>query len=391
LYNSGAGEIINKYPDDSPTIYKTAGDADTVYSFDNFSVVEGTVDGTLGYQLSEDGITWEYWNGAAWVVAGAANYNSAATVDANIPTFSPASNAIYVKTFLVSDGLQTVEIDEIQVTYTSNANPDIDAGTNKTTKDNTTIKPFSDCTFSDPDGTVDHAYYKVDGEVDIWTEIPQGAFGTLLEAVQDFDYTYNNLGDLTTRLKVEDNLGGENEDFLVVTVEKYTKTVNVKDILTGDDIINFAFNPGDGSGTAQQDSPFEWDWAYGSFDVTIEKDFFYVKQETIFVEDETELNIFLQASSFLNECVASVGLMTEGDRLSITAWLQQGGEVIDNPTSCTVELYDQNDDVKFTDTSSNPEVDGHFQFNKSPSELENEGVYHLEVTIIAGGCSYRCR
>lgn len=372
---------------DKPTIYKTAGDSGTIYEFNNFAVVDGVTEGSKGYQLSEDGITWYYWSGSAWVVAGALDYNLAAIVNININSFSTASDAIYVKTFFISDGFQREEIDEIQITYLPNANPLVDAGTNKEVFDNLFLSPFSDATFSDPDGTVDFARYKIDGEVDVWTNIPKGGYGTLLEAVQALSYQFVNSGDLTARLQVEDNIGATSEDTLTVTVKKYTKIVNVRDIVTNEHILNFDFNPGDSSGTAQQDSPFEWSWDYGSFDLTVEKAFFYLKQQGIMVTNEDELIIYMQASAFLNQCVASIGLLTEDDRLSVTAWLQQGGEVIETATFCSIVLYDQNDTIKYTDSIST-QTDGHFTFNRAPSELENEGVYHLDVQITAGGVDF---
>lgn len=384
-YNSSNGREDFIRFTDKPTIYKTAGDsAGTIYEFNNFAVIDGVTEGSKGYQLSEDGITWYYWS-AAWVVAGALDYNTAAVVDANINSFSAASDTIYVKTFFITDGFQREEIDEIQITYSPNANPLVDAGTNKEIFNNLFLFPFSDATFSDPDGTVDFARYKINGEVDIWTNIPQGGYSTLQEAVQALSYQFINSGVLTVRLQVEDNIGATTEDSLTVTVKKYTKIVNVRDIVTDEHILNFDFNPGDSSGTAQQDSPFVWSWDYGSFDLTIEKAFFYVKQQSIMVTNEDELIIYMQASAFLNQCVASFGLKTEGDELVVTTWLQQGGEVVDSPTFCTIYLYNESDTLVYTDTSDSPSGHGHFEFRKSPSELPNEGVYHLTVEITAGG------
>lgn len=741
-YNSNSGREDFIRFSNKPTIYKTAGDsAGTIYEFNNFAVIDGVTEGSKGYQLSEDGITWYYWSGAAWVVAGANDYNTAAVVNTNINSFSAASNAICVKIFLISNGFQREEIDEIQITYSPNANPLVDAGTNKQVFDNLYLSPFSDATFTDPDGcysedtevltengwkllkkvveekekikiatlnpvthlleyeypvnyfeydymgkmlhlkggsidclvthshnvylrkrdskkwefikakdikfgsieykkdcnwegkeqeyffipsithtvsnkyssqkksipdkqvkmddwlrffgiwlaegsvyytekcrskayrilksgkeaswaklfivsiaqnnkenrelirdwvkkagfnccengnkhsknivifnkqlvkylmpikgaknkyipnefkklskrqlwilfdsmmlgdghkgktwfystssrqlaydfeeialklgfvtnvsiwkgnyrinlskkqltpgirkrsewvnyvgkvyclevpnhlmyvrrngkavwsgnSVDLARYKIDGEIDIWTNIPQGGFGSLEEAVQAFSYQFNNSGVLTARLQVEDNIGATTEDSLTITVKKYTKTVNVRDVVTNEHILNFDFNSGDGSGTVQQDSPFTWSWDYGNFDTVIEKIFFYVKQQTIMVMDESAITIYMQASAFLNQCVASIGLLTEDDRLSVMTWLQQGGEAIETPTFCSVILYDQEDVAKYSDSTSIHDH-GHFNFSKIPSGLENEGVYHLEVVITAGGVDFK--
>lgn len=387
-YNSNNGRENFIRFSDKPTIYKTVPHTATISSYTNFLVTDGITEGSKGFQLSDDGgATWYYWNGSTWAVVGVLDYNTAAVINANFSSFSAVSNSIVTKTFLISNGVQDEEIDEIQITYAVNENPSVDAGSNKEVFDNLFLSPFSDCAFSDPDGTVDFARYKIDGEVDIWTNIPQGGYATLLEAVQAFQYQFINTGVITVRLQVEDNLGATNEDSLTVTVKKYAKIVNVKDVVTGDHIYFFVFDPGDGSSAIEVSSPFSYSWDYGNVDLIIEKDFFYRKEQTVFIENEDELTIYLQASAFLNQCIGTAGLLTEGDELSIMAWLQQGGELITSPTSCTVRLFDQNDSLQYTGTTTIHD-DGHFVFSQSPSGLPNEGVYHLEITIIAAGVSF---
>jgi len=59
--------------------------------------------GEIYYQLSDDkGKTWKYWNGSAWAVAGANNYNTAHAVDLNISKFPVSTGKIAFKVF-VSD------------------------------------------------------------------------------------------------------------------------------------------------------------------------------------------------------------------------------------------------------------------------------------------------
>jgi hypothetical protein len=293
LYNANAGQEIYKYSADNPGIYKTAGDSDVISSWNGFTVTEGTVEGSLRYQLSSDGVIWYYWNGA-WSVAGASDYNTEATVNSNISAFPTAPDKIYVKTFLISDGLQSVEIDLIEINYTSNQTPLVNAGTNKTCKDNQSISPFSDCSFSDVDGTVDFARYKVDGEVDVWTNIPQGGYATLLEATQAFTYAFNNTGTLTVRLQVEDNIGATADDNLTVTVTQYTRTVNIRHPVTNEHIAVIDFNPGDGSGFALQNSPFTYSWNYGTFNLIMQSEGFYSKVQSELVDTEADLDLTME-------------------------------------------------------------------------------------------------
>jgi len=266
-YNAGAGRETCTFYTDGPEIYKTAGDSDgPTKSWNNFQeTLGGGNQGTVAYQLSEQGTTWKYWDGGAWSVAGASNYNIASIVDANIGDFPTAQNAIFIKSFLISDGTQSVEIDELQATFTSNQSPLVDAGTNKNTFDNLSIFPFSDCSFSDPDGTVDKAEYKADGEIDIWTEIPQGGFGTLQEAVQAFPYQFLNPGVLNLQLRVTDDQLESSSDNLTVTVSRYAVTFNVKDAL-GNHLANVRFSPGDGTDWQDENSPFIWDYDYNAVD-----------------------------------------------------------------------------------------------------------------------------
>jgi hypothetical protein len=333
-WNGGAGtEKFPKWRTDSPTIYKTAGDYDaTLYDFTNFSETSSPAHaGTLAYQLSDDGINWKYWNGAAWVAAGASNYNSATTVNTNIGSFPAGAQKIYVQSFFISDGTQDVGLDLLQIGWTANAPPFVDAGTNKTCYDHESISPFSNCSFSDPDGTVDYARYKVDGEVDVWTNIPQGGYGTLLEAVQAFQYTFDNPGVVTVRLQVEDNIGATSEDSLTVTVNKYDVTFNVRDKDTGGHIANLTFNPGDGSGDQSVSSPFVWYYDWNASDRLISisaTGYFPILDVAVPTTVHTE-NFDMVTTSFFRGFVG-INWDRTNSKLIVNSWLESQGRVIDS-------------------------------------------------------------
>jgi hypothetical protein len=229
LYNAGDGtEAQTIYYTEDPSVYLTTGsDAPNIINWSNFVVTEGSSHvGILGFQLSNNGTNWFYWNGSSW--ASATNeYNIEATINTNISTFPTTLDKIYVKTFLISNGTQETEIDNISISFIDNTLPLIDAGVDIGIELNGYASPFANATFSDPDGTIVKAEYKIDGEVDVWTEIPQGSFGTLLEAVQAFNYQFKNLGSIIARLQVTDNDAGTNSDFLTVIVilPAYPETV----------------------------------------------------------------------------------------------------------------------------------------------------------------------
>lgn len=270
-YNSGNGsEII--YPEPPPWIFKTAGNPGATAGYTTFTeTLGGGNQGLARYQLSENGTLWKYWDGATWTPETAGQYNTSVTVNSNIGDFPTDPENVFVKSFLVSNGNQQVELDELAIGYLANQPPFVFAGADKTAKDNQTIFPFSDSTFSDPDGNVAAVHFKIDGEVDVWTEISQGAYGTLLEAVQAFGYAFDEPGAITARLQATDDGGppATSEDSLVVTVEKYTVTFNVR-TSDGDHLSGLAFNPGDGSGwRIDEVSPFTHDYDYSATDIRI--------------------------------------------------------------------------------------------------------------------------
>ena len=347
LWFSGAGKVLG-YFTDKPTIYKTAGDSGIIQAWTNFVVTQGVVEGSLAYQLSEDGAAWKYWDGGAWVAAGAFDYNAEATVNTNILIFSVAAQKIYVKSFLISDGTQRVEIDEIQIGYSTNQAPTVDAGTNKACNDNETIAPFSNCSFSDPDGTVDIARYKIDGEVDVWTEIPQGGYGTLLEAVQAFNYQFTNTGVITVQLQVEDNQGKTSDDSLTVTVSKYTVTFNVKDS-EGVHLKNISFDPDNGGGVQTKDSPFIWEYEYGTFYPTFFKVGYVGQEVDLNVTGSSQLvNVTLSETLSKSDIPEIAGAVWEEkliDHDNEGTFGEKVGNLIDVPDPPPVEL-DVTDEFK---------------------------------------------
>jgi hypothetical protein len=386
-YNSDTGRENFYYYTDSPTIYKTAGDSDVINAWSAFTVTEAIVEGSLRFQLSSDAVTWYYWDGAAWSVVGASDYNTEATVNTNIGAFPTAPNKIYVKTFFISDGTQRVEIDLIEITYTSNQNPLVNAGTNKACKDNQTISPFSDCTFSDPDGTVDFARYKVDGEVDVWTNIPQGGYATLLEAVQAFEYAFNNVGVLNVQLQVEDDEEAKSDDNLTVTVTQYTRIINIKDSATDEHLSAVEFNPGDGSGSTLINSPTTHSWNYSTVLLLMQATGYYSKAQSVLINTEADLDLTMEQISYIDEVKASVGWIVTTDTLVITTWLLRRGGTITTPTSCTISFKDE-DGNEVYGASSSSHVNGVFKFENNPSGLPDEGVYRLDASIVYGGVTY---
>jgi hypothetical protein len=117
---SGAGSIVT-YATESYDVYRTNGNSIPLGTvFCDFSASEGINNGSIKYQLSQDGSLWRHFDGTNWVSASYSQSNDESTINTNIFTY-PVSGSIYVRSFLISDGTQIVELDEIQLTYATGA------------------------------------------------------------------------------------------------------------------------------------------------------------------------------------------------------------------------------------------------------------------------------
>ncbi len=340
LYNSSAGRHLNKYAIDKPTIEPVdLLDPITVSSWDSFlETLGGANQGSIGYNLYKaDKVNKYYWDGSAWITGGSSsNYNAVATINTNIASFDIAPDKIGFIAYLISNGTQIVELDENQITYTINQVPLLNAGSDKSIQQIQTFAPFSDCSFSDPDGTIDHVYYDIEGSG--WTEISMGGYGSLLEAVQAFIYQFNNIGDIVCNLKVEDNIGLTSEDSLSVHVSHYTVTFNVKDS-RDNHLSNINFKPGDGTGYVIKNSPFIYDYEYNAsgWDVIIDKDGYGIQSQNVPAIDHTEnftLIALIDTSEFADDIKRLLGLNQENWRIFDTSY-----DSSYNLTSATIKIY----------------------------------------------------
>ncbi len=105
------------YPTNQPTVNPNASYLATgIERWNSFAETAQKNGGEIYYQLSDDdGVTWYYWNGATWSVAGSNNYNAASVVNTNISSFPTTTAKIMFKSFLNSDGTQQVKLDEVEV------------------------------------------------------------------------------------------------------------------------------------------------------------------------------------------------------------------------------------------------------------------------------------
>jgi len=120
-WNNGQGVEKGLYPTTKPTISNICGAVDSnLNEWTGFEeLLSPENEGQVRYQLSDNDLTWKYWNGIEWIVAGTYDYNDVETVNTHIPSFSTTSKYIYIKVFLISNGLQKVELDKLTINYST--------------------------------------------------------------------------------------------------------------------------------------------------------------------------------------------------------------------------------------------------------------------------------
>lgn len=118
-------KTVVSYATSSPTVVLNSSlDPAKPTTWDSFTETANKNGGEIYYQLSsDDGASWQYWDGTAWANAAAANYNTSTVVNAHIASFSTSTHKIKWKAFLSSDGTQQVSLSKISIGYTANTLP----------------------------------------------------------------------------------------------------------------------------------------------------------------------------------------------------------------------------------------------------------------------------
>ncbi|MFA6028047.1 MAG: DUF2341 domain-containing protein [Patescibacteria group bacterium] len=103
-----------------------AGTHPTYTNLLGISATTGTVEGSIGYNISDNGTDWYYHNGAAWtaVTSEPSQYNTIEQVNAYLINFPSeiGTGDFYFKAFLISDTTEEVELDSITLEYDATAN-----------------------------------------------------------------------------------------------------------------------------------------------------------------------------------------------------------------------------------------------------------------------------
>jgi hypothetical protein len=118
-YNSGSGTEEEGYDQNDPTIVPNTGFAFTtnLSAFTETATKGGSSE--IKYHCSsDDGTTWKYWTGAAWVVTDDSytQANTATDVNTNIGTLAASGTFTFRALLHSSDGIDNPELDKIDVT-----------------------------------------------------------------------------------------------------------------------------------------------------------------------------------------------------------------------------------------------------------------------------------
>ncbi len=84
---------------------------------------------------------------------------------------------------------------------------------------------------------------------------------------------------------------------------------------------------------------------------------------------------------------ANVGY--DGNTLTINAWLEHRGEVVDSPTGCAVTVHDDAGTELFDLGDESPDAQGVFKLTKTEPGLEAGKSYYAMVEIVSDGNTYR--
>lgn len=92
-----------------------------VWHWDDFTSSETANGGTVNYRLSsDDGATWQFWNGSAWAEStSTSESNTVSVIDANIASFPVTFDGILWQAIFNSNGSQRVTLNSVDLASTS--------------------------------------------------------------------------------------------------------------------------------------------------------------------------------------------------------------------------------------------------------------------------------
>ena len=114
-----AGAVETTMPSNGPSISPASGPSYTeLYGFEHET--GASHQGLLTYQVSNDGLSWYWWNGSSWTaVTDSSDSNDVSEINNNIAQFvtDVGTGNFYFRAYLLSDGIRAVELDSVELLY----------------------------------------------------------------------------------------------------------------------------------------------------------------------------------------------------------------------------------------------------------------------------------
>jgi len=249
-------------------------------------------------------------------------------------------------------------------------------------------------------GTVD-LYYSTDSPLyETWTKInstpiSDNGSGTV-EAITSYSWTVANAQSTLTKFRVKAasaNLADAYDDSdAVFTIKYYDVTWNVKSATTDDFLDKLFVIDTSGWAAADLTAPVEHSYPYGTYSTTWSRTDYLDKSQRNWTttSDDMTIEISMTESSLSPEyhVMSNFSYNASADQFLINSWVERGGLILSQPTSCTVHIYDSAGGPIQTLTATTYDQNGVFWQEWPTTNLDQNAMYFAKVDITYSGETY---
>lgn len=249
-------------------------------------------------------------------------------------------------------------------------------------------------------GTVD-LYYSTDSPLyETWTKINTTAIsdngsGTT-EAITSYSWTVANVQSTLTKFRVKAasaNLADAYDDSdEVFTIKYYDVTWNVKSATTDDFLDKLFVIDTSGWAAADLTAPVEHSYPYGTYSTTWSRTDYLDKSHRNWTttSDDMTIEISMTESSLSPEyhVMSNFSYNASEDQFLINSWVERGGIILSQPSSCVVHIYDAAGGPIQTLTATTYDQNGVFWQEWPTTGLDQNAMYFAKVDITYSGETY---
>gem|GEM_PF-1313359 len=249
-------------------------------------------------------------------------------------------------------------------------------------------------------GTVD-LYYSADSPLyATWTKINTAAIsdngsGTT-EAITSYSWTVANVQSAAVKFRVRaanTNLSDAYDDSdAVFTIKYYDVTWNVKSATTEDFLDKLFVIDTSGWAAADLTAPVAHSYPYGTYSTTWSRTDYLDKSNRNWTTtaDSMSIEISMTESSLSPEyhVMSNFSYNASADKFLINSWVERGGFILSQPSSCTVHIYDAAGGPLQTLTAATSDANGVFWQEWPTTGLDQNAMYFAKVDIVYSGETY---